>query len=73
MAFIINRNLGFFDSMQLMKSNLDSLVKSLIDKDFKYLSENFSGKLLELAREKGVYPYEYIDSIKKFSEDKLPN
>ena len=73
MAFIINRNLVFFDSMQLMKSNLDSLVKSLIDKDFKYLSEKFSGKLLELVREKGVYPYEYIDSIKKFSEDKLPN
>ena len=24
-------------------------------------------------KEKGVYPYEYMDSFKKFSEDKLPD
>ena len=29
--------------------------------------------MLELVKQKGVYPYEYIDSFKKFSEDKLPN
>ena len=72
MAFTIKRNLVFIDSMQFMKSSLDSLVKNLIDKDFKYLSEEFSGKLLKLIKEKGVYPYEYMDSFKKFSEDKLP-
>ena len=41
--------------------------------DFKYLSEKLSGKFLELVKEKGVYPYEYMNSFKKFSEDKLPD
>ena len=73
MTFKINRNLVFIDSMQFMNSSLDSLVKNLSDNDFKYLSEEFSGELLELVKEKGVYPYEYMDSFKSFSQNKLPD
>ena len=43
------------------------------DNDFKYLSEEFTGRLLKLVKEKGVYPYEYMDSFEKFFEDKLPD
>ena len=43
MAFTINGNLFFIDSIQFMNSSLDSLVKNLSDNDFKYLSEKFSG------------------------------
>ena len=71
MAFTINRNLVFIDNMQFMNSNLDSLVKNLSDNDFKYFSEEFSGEFLELVKQKGMYPYEYMDSFKKFSENKL--
>ena len=28
---------------------------------------------MKLVKQKGVYPYEYITSFKKFSEDKLPD
>ena len=73
MAFTINTNLVFIGSMQFMNSSLDSLVKSLSDNDFTYLSEEFSGEFLKLVKQKGVYPYEYMDSFKKFSENKLPN
>ena len=73
MAFIINTNLVFIDSMQFMNSSLNSLAKNLSDNDFKYLSEEFSGEFLELVKQKGVYPYEYMDSFKKFSENKLPD
>ena len=73
MAFTVNRNLVFIDSMQFMNSSLDSLVKNLMSEDFKCLSEEFSGELLRLVKEKGVYPYEYMDSFKKFNEDKLPD
>ena len=73
MAFTVNKNLVFIDRIQFMNSSLDSLVKNLSNNDFKYLSEKFSGKFLELVEEKGVYPYEYMDSFKKFSEDKLPD
>ena len=73
MAFTINRNIIFIDSMKFMKSSLDSLVKTLVDRDFKYLSKEYSGELLELVKEKGVYPYESINSFKIFDEDKLPD
>ena len=71
MAFTVNKNLVFIDSMQFMNSSLDNLVKNLNDKDFTYLSEEFSGKKLKLFKQKGVYPYEYMNSFKKFSEDEL--
>ena len=71
MAFTINRNLVFVGTVQFMNSRLDSLVKNLSDNNFKYLSEEFSGKFLKLVEQKGVYPYEYTDSFKKFSENKL--
>ena len=73
MAFTINRILVFIESMQFMNSSLDSLVKKLVDKDFKYLSEEFSGKFLEIVKEKGIYPYEYMNSFKKSNETKLPS
>ena len=50
MAFIINRNLVFIDSMQFMNSNLVSLVKNLSKNDFKYLSGEFSDEFLKLVK-----------------------
>ena len=64
MAFTVNKNLVFIDSMQFMNSSLDKLVKILNDKDFKYLSEEFNGEF---------YPYEYMDGLKTFSKNKLPD
>ena len=73
MAIIVNRNLVFIDSMQFMNDSLDSLVKNLVDKDFKHLSREFSGQNLELVKKKGVYLYENMNSFKKFGECELPN
>ena len=41
MAFTLNNNIVFIDSMLFMNSSLDKLVKNLDNKDFKYLSEEF--------------------------------
>ena len=71
-AFTINRNLVFINSMQFMNSSLDSWVM-MMGYDLKYLSKEFSGEFLELVKQKGVYPYEYMNSFKKFSENKLLN
>ena len=73
MAFTVNNNLVFIDSMQFMNSNLDTLVMNLSDNDFKYSSQEFNGDLFELVRQKGMYPYENMDSFKKFVDDKLPD
>ena len=56
-----------------MNSSLDSLVIDLPDNDFKYLPEEFSDEFLKLVKQKGVYPYEYTNSFKKFSENKHLN
>ena len=71
MAFFLGRDLVFIDSMQLMNSSLDKLVKNLADKDFKYLVKEFSCESLELLKQKGAYSYEYMNSFKRFNEDKL--
>ena len=47
MAFTINKNLIFIDSMQFMNSSLDVLVKNWSDNDFKHLSREFSCDLLK--------------------------
>ena len=53
-----------------MNSSLDKLAKNLSDKDFKYLIEEFGSKYLELLKQKGTYPYEYMDSFIKDSSIK---
>ena len=72
MAFVVNKNLVFIDSIQFMNSSLDVSVKNFFDNDFIYLSQEFCGKLLELVIQKDVYPYEYMNSFKKFFDDRLP-
>ena len=59
--------------MQFMNSSLDKLVKNLSDNDFKYLTEEFGSKNLELLKQKDAYLYEYMDSFKRFGEEKLPD
>ena len=55
-----------------MNSSLDKLVKNLSDEDFKYLVEEFGSENLELLKQKGDYPYEYMNSFERFNEEKLP-
>ena len=59
--------------MQFVNSSLDKLAKNLSDKDFEYLIEEFGSKNLELLKQEGTYPYEYMDSFKRFNEEKLPD
>ena len=55
-----------------MNYSLEKLVKNLSVNDFKCLTEEFGSKNLELLKQKGAYPYEYMDSFKRFGEKKLP-
>ena len=55
-----------------MNSILDKLVKNLPDEDFKYLIKEFGSEYLEPLKQKGAYPYEYMNSFEKFNEEKLP-
>ena len=67
-AFFLGRELVFIHTMQFVNCSLDKLVKNLVDKDFKYLVEEFGTENLKILKEKGAYPYEYMN---RFNEDKL--
>ena len=71
MAFFLGRNLVFIDSMQFINSSLDKLAKNLLDEDFKYLLEEFGSENLKILKQKGAYPYEYMNSFERFNEKKL--
>ena len=71
-SFTLHGNIVFIDSMLFLSKSLDKLVKNLGNEDFKCLSEEFSGEKLELVKKKGIYPYEYFNSFKRFKESNLP-
>ena len=72
MAFMLVNHLTFIDSFQFMSSSLDKLVGNLPKDDLIYTSKAFKGKRLDLMSQKGVYPYDYMDSFEKFNEKELP-
>ena len=54
-----------------MASSLDSLVKNL-GKDKLHRVRREFGEKTPLISRKGVYPYDWMNSFVKFSEEKLP-
>ena len=59
--------------MQFINSSLEKLIKNVADDDFKYLTKEFGFKNLELLKQKSTYPHEYMNIIKRFNEEKLPD
>ena len=63
---------SFIDSFQFIGSPLDSLVQNLNKDDFKYLSQEFDDKILDLVKQKQFYPYENMSNFGRFKEQ-LPS
>ena len=72
MAFMLGNHLMFIDSFQFMSSSLDKLVINLPKEAFKHTYEEFTGKKLSMMSQKGVYPYNHMDSFEKFDQTELP-
>ena len=76
MAFMLGNHLTFIDSFQFISSSLDKLVSNLPKDDLIYTSKVFKGKrlnlMLNLLSQKGVYPYDFMDSFEKFNQTELP-
>ena len=68
MAFMLGNHLTFIDSFQFLSSSLDKLVRNLPKESLKYTSQKFKGEKLDLMSQKGVYPYDFMDSFDKFNE-----
>ena len=69
MSFTINNKLSFIGIFQFLNSSLDRLVKYLKEDGFKYLSEEFNKNKLDLVKQKGFYPFEYVSDFEKFKEE----
>jgi len=68
----VKRDLRFIDSFRFMPSSLEALSNNLTDDQCCELAKEYSGEQFQLIRKKGVYPYDYMDSIEKLNETKLP-
>ncbi|KAG1650299.1 hypothetical protein GQR58_028156 [Nymphon striatum] len=63
----VKQQLRFIDSFKFMASSLDSLVKNI--QKHENLEKHCSGNSL---LRKGVYPYDYMNSLEKLDETSLP-
>ena len=55
-----------------MASSLDKLSSNLKIYQFVNLKKHYSGKKLSILLRNGVYPYDYVDCLKKLDEKSLP-
>ena len=68
----VKRELRFIDRLRFMASSLDKLSSNLKIDQFVNLNKYYSGNQLSLLLRKGVYPYDYVDCLKKLDETSLP-
>ena len=61
----VKRELRFIDSLRFMASSLDNLSSNQKINQFVNLKKYYSGNQLSLLLRKGVYPYDYVDCLKK--------
>ena len=62
----------FKDSLKFMASSLDALVNNLSEDDFKNLKKYFTPEEVKLLKQKGFFPYDYLDSIEKLKDTTPP-
>ena len=62
----------FKDSMKFLNSSVAALVDNLPEDGFKNLEKYFKTEQIKLLKQKGFYPYEYMDSIEKLKDTKPP-
>ena len=62
-SFNINNNLIFVDTFQFLSSSLDRVVENLSKDDFKYFSQEFDKNVLDLVKQKGFYPCDYVSDF----------
>ena len=67
----VNFEIRFLDSFKFLQTSLANLVSNLSPNDFNNTKQIFK-KNTEILTRKGVYPYDYVSSLKKLSETQLP-
>ncbi|XP_065363259.1 uncharacterized protein LOC135956640 [Calliphora vicina] len=70
-----NIEIRFLDSYRFMPSSLDSLIQNLTKDELKIVKEFYSDdeNQFNLLIRKGVFPYNYLNSLEKLKETCLPS
>ena len=71
LSFTID-NLRFIGSLQFMNESLEKLCKNLCRKDFVLTVRHSPPDKYEMLIRKGVFCYDYWDSLQKARDTKLP-
>ena len=78
LTITLGKHIVFKDSLQFMGASLQTLGSNLLKAGFEkfvHLKKEWANTpddQLRLLVRKGVYPYEYMDSMEKFDDDHLP-
>ena len=62
----------FKDSLKFMASSLEALVNNLPEGALKNLNKYFTPKQVKLLKQKGFFPYDYMDNIEKLKDPTPP-
>ena len=62
----------FKDSMKFMTSSMEALVNNLPKDAFNNLEKYFTPEQIKLLKQKGFFPYDYMDNIEKLKDTKPP-
>ena len=71
----VYKEIRFVDSCKFMNNSLDELARNLPVEKFIYLNNHFATRPEEdeaLIRQKDYFPYSYVDSHARYTEDGLP-
>ena len=68
LSFTVNNKLSFIGSFQFLSSSLDNFVKNLNKHGFKYLNQELDKKKLDLDKQKGFYPSEFLNDFEVFKK-----
>ena len=69
----LHHKIRFIDSFKFMATSLDNLVNNLPKDAFNNVKRCYAEDKLSLLTRKEVYPYEYMDTLEKLKETKLPS
>ena len=67
-----NFKIIFKDSLKFMASSLDALVNNLPEGALNNLNKYFTSKQVKLLKQKGFFPYDYMDNIEKLKDSTPP-
>jgi hypothetical protein len=73
MSITVDHKFKFIDSFQFLPSSLQKLVSELPKNGFTITKKVFEDSVIDLVSQKGVFPYDFVDTLDKLNMRTLPS